>query len=217
MHWMGILLLLVGLGLGLLIIPFGLPGVAVIFVSALIYGLLTDFRAAIGMNFFVVLCVLTVAAETSDNWLMVLGAKKYGASTGAIWLSFLGGALGGLLLGPLLAIVLGFLGPFLGAFVGAFLVVLLYEYYRSRQMRQALRAAWGAVPRRKIDIVLSPKTDWKLAAFDLDRDENAQLMREVNLFSDPTRLNRHGTPQNNDCLGCPHLLIDLQSEIAPFD
>src|SRR5262249_21125873 len=83
--------------------------------------------------------------------------------------------------------------------------------------RIELRAAWGAVPRRKIDIVLSPKTDWKLAAFDLDRDENAQIMREVNLFSDPTRLNRHGTPQNNDCLGCPHLLIDLQSEIAPFD
>jgi len=154
MNWMGILLLFTSFGLGLLIIPFGLPGVALIFVSALIYSLITDFRAAIGMNFFLVLCILTVVAETADNWLVVLGAKKYGASGGAIWLSFLGGALGGLLLGPLLAVVLGFLGPFLGAFVGAFLVVLLYEYYRSRHMRQALRAAWGAFLGRMAGILL---------------------------------------------------------------
>jgi uncharacterized protein len=154
MDWIGILLLLVSFGIGLIIIPFGLPGVAVIFVGTLIYGLMTDFRAAIGINFFIVLCALTVVAETADNWLMVLGAKKYGASTGAIWLSFLGGALGGLLLGPLLAVLLGFLGPFLGVFVGGFLAVLLYEYYRNRQMRQALRAAWGAFLGRMAGILL---------------------------------------------------------------
>ena len=154
MDRMGILLLFVSFGIGLLIIPFGLPGVPLIFVGTLIYGLMTDFRAAIGVNFFVVLCALTVVAETADNWLMVLGAKKYGASRGALWLSFLGCVVGGLWLGPLLALVLGFLGPFLGAFVGAFLAVLLYEYYRNRQMRQALRAAWGAFLGRMAGILL---------------------------------------------------------------
>ena len=154
MDWLEIFVLLVSFGIGLIIIPFGLPGVALIFVGILVYGLMTDFRAAIGLNFFLVLCALTVVAETADNWLMVLGAKKYGASAGAIWLSFLGGVLGGLLLGPPLAVLVGFLGPFLGAFVGAFLAVLLYEYYRNRQMEQALRAAWGAFLGRMAGILL---------------------------------------------------------------
>jgi uncharacterized protein YqgC (DUF456 family) len=154
MSFIGTLLFFASLGLGLLIIPFGLPGVGLIFVSTLVYALMTDFRAAISMNFFLMLCLLTVVAETADNWLMALGAKKYGASRGAIWLSFLGGVLGGLLVGPLLALILGFLGPFLGAFVGAFLAVFLYEYFRNRQMKLALRAAWGAFLGRMAGILL---------------------------------------------------------------
>jgi uncharacterized protein len=154
MSFVGTLLFFMSLGLGLLIIPFGLPGVALIFAGTLIYALVTDFKAAISMNFFLVLCLLTVVAETADNWLMALGAKRHGASRGAIWLSFLGGVLGGLLVGPLLALILGFLGPFLGAFVGAFLAVFLYEYFRNREMKPALRAAWGAFLGRMAGILL---------------------------------------------------------------
>jgi hypothetical protein len=137
------LLLFVGLIAGLVIIPFGLPGVAVIFISVLLYGLATGFNAAIGMNFFLVLCVLTVIAETADNWLMLLGAKRFGASTVSIWLSLLGGFLGAALIGPLLAFVLSFAGPFVGAFLGAFLAVVLYEYWEKRRWDEALRAGWG--------------------------------------------------------------------------
>jgi hypothetical protein len=75
------LLLFCAMIAGLVIIPFGLPGVAVIFISVLLYGLATDFNADIGMNFFLVLCALTVVAETADNWLMLLGARKFGASS----------------------------------------------------------------------------------------------------------------------------------------
>jgi len=154
MDILGTIFLFLGMGLGLLIIPFGLPGVALILISALIYSSITDFEAAIGIKFFILLCVLTVIAESADNWLMALGAKKYGASRGAIWLSFLGGLLGGLLGGPLLALFLGFLGPFVGAFLGAFLTVFLYEYARQKPTDQALRAGWGTVLGRMAGIVV---------------------------------------------------------------
>jgi uncharacterized protein len=154
MDLLGSILLFLGMGLGLLIIPFGLPGVALILVSALIYALATDFDAAIGIKFFILLCVLMVIAETADNWLMALGAKKYGASRGAIWLSFLGGLLGGLFGGPLLALFMGFLGPFVGAFLGAFVAVFLYEYAKQKPAEQALRAGWGTVLGRMAGIVV---------------------------------------------------------------
>jgi uncharacterized protein len=130
---------------GLVIIPFGLPGVAVIFISVLLYALATDFSAAIGVNFFLVLCGLTVVAETADNWLMLLGARKFGASSASIWLSLLGGFLGAALIGPPLALILSFVGPFVGAFVGAFLIVVLFEYWKKRQWNEALRAGWGTL------------------------------------------------------------------------
>jgi uncharacterized protein len=154
MDLLGTILLFLGMGLGLLIIPFGLPGVAVILVCALIYALATDFKAAISMNLFILLCVLTGIGETADNWLMALGAKRYGASRGAIWLSFLGGLLGGLLGGPLLALFMGFLGPFVGAFLGAFAAVFLYEYSKQKTAGQALRAGWGTVLGRMAGIVV---------------------------------------------------------------
>ena len=140
-----LVLLFSGMIAGLVIIPFGLPGVAVIFISVLAYALATNFSAAIGMKFFLVLCVLTVVAETADNWLMLLGARKFGASTASVWLSLLGGFLGAALLGPLLAFGLSILGPFVGAFLGAFLIVVLYEYWKKRQWNEALRAGWGAL------------------------------------------------------------------------
>jgi uncharacterized protein len=147
-------ILLLGMATGLVIIPFGLPGVAVIFLSVLLYGLLTKFNGAIGMNFFLVLCVLTIIAETADNWLMLLGAKKFGASTAAVWLSLLGGFLGAVTLGPFLALALSFVGPFVGAFVGAFLIVVLYEYRKKRRWNEALRAGWGTLVGRLAGIAL---------------------------------------------------------------
>ena len=73
------LLLFIGVALGLVIIPFGLPGIGVIFGSALLYALATQFRP-ISLNLILVLGVLTILGETADNWLMAAGAKRFGAS-----------------------------------------------------------------------------------------------------------------------------------------
>ena len=147
------LLLFIGVAVGLVIIPFGLPGIGVIFGSALLYALATQFDA-ISLNLILVLGVLTILGETADNWLMAAGAKRFGASTTAAWLSLLGGFLGALILGPFLAVALNVAGPVVGAFLGAFIAVVLYEHRKKQNWREALRAGWGTLLGRVAGIAL---------------------------------------------------------------
>ena len=147
-------LLFFGMLAGVATIPFGLPGVGIILLCIFVYALLTDFNAAVGIPFFVVLCVLTIVAETADNWLTALGAGRYGASTASMWLSFLGGLLGAILIGGPLAVVLGPLGPVAGGFAGAFLIVVAYERTHGKDWHSALAAGWGTFVGRMAGIVL---------------------------------------------------------------
>jgi uncharacterized protein len=148
------LLLCLGMMAGLAIIPFGLPGIGVIFGSALLYALATQFNSGLSLNLILVLGVLTILGETADNWLMAAGAKRFGASTAAVWLSLLGGFLGAVILGPLLAIALNVIGPVAGAFLGAFAAVVLYEQRQKQNWRAALRAGWGTLLGRVAGIAL---------------------------------------------------------------
>jgi uncharacterized protein YqgC (DUF456 family) len=140
--------------LGLVSIAFGLPGTIIILGCIFVYAQSTHFHAAVGIPFFVFLCVLTVIAETADNWLAAVGARHYGASTGSIWLSFFGGIAGAIIIGGPLAIVFGPLGPVVGAFVGAFLFVIAYEFYSGKKGSEALRAGWGTFLGRVAGMVL---------------------------------------------------------------
>jgi uncharacterized protein len=151
---LGDLLLFAGMLLGLVIIPFGLPGTLVILLSVLIYAIATHFSAGVGIVFFVTLCILTLISETADNWLTAVGARRFGASTGSMWLSFFGGLAGAILLGGPLAFVAGPLGPVAGGFAGAFLAVFLYEYAHRKDLRQALRAGWGTLVGRLAGMAL---------------------------------------------------------------
>lgn len=148
------ILLLLGMLSGLANIPFGFPGTFIILFSIFIYALLTNFSAAVGVPFLIFLTVLTLIAETADNWLTAVGAKRYGASTGSIWLSFLGGLLGAIVIGGPMAILFGPLGPVAGGFAGAFGIVVAYEFYRHGNLNEALRAGWGSFLGRMAGIVL---------------------------------------------------------------
>jgi uncharacterized protein len=150
----GLILLIVGMILGLVAIPFGLPGVVIILISVLIYAVLTDFSAGVGVSFFFVLCVLTIVAETADNWLTALGARRFGASKTATWLSLAGGLFGAILIGGPAAFLLGPLGPIAGGFAGAFLVVSIYERWSGKNWREALRAGCGTFLGRTAGILL---------------------------------------------------------------
>jgi uncharacterized protein YqgC (DUF456 family) len=154
MNHLADVLLFVGMLIGLVVIPFGLPGAAIILISVLIYAILTGFAAQIGVALFIMLAILTLIAETADNWLTALGARRFGASSGSIWLSLLGGLLGAILFGAPLAFVMGPLGPVVGGFAGAFLIVFLYEYSQQKDARQAFRAGMGAFVGRMAGIML---------------------------------------------------------------
>jgi len=154
MDALAILLLFVGMFIGLAVIPFGLPGMTVILISVLLYAILTKFSAGIGVLSFIVICVLTVIAETADNWLTALGARRFGASKGSMWLSLLGGLAGAVAIGVPLALLLGPFGPIVGGFAGAFFIVFVSERIRGRNNREALRAGWGTFLGRAAGIVL---------------------------------------------------------------
>jgi uncharacterized protein YqgC (DUF456 family) len=154
MEAMATVLLFAGMLLGLALIPFGLPGMTVIFVFVLLYAILTGFNAEVGLLFLIMIGVFTVIAETADNWLTALGAKRFGASTRSMWLSLLGGLAGAILIGGPLALLLGPLGPIVGGFAGAFLIVYGSERLHGRNTREALRAGWGTFLGRTAGIVL---------------------------------------------------------------
>jgi uncharacterized protein len=151
---MELVILFVGMLLGLILIPFGFPGTFIILLAVFAYAFLTDFNGAIGIPFLVFLTILTLIAETADNWLTAIGARRYGASTGSIWLSFLGGLLGAIIIGGPMAIIFGPLGPVAGGFAGAFGIVVAYEMYRHGNWNEALRAGWGTFLGRMAGIVL---------------------------------------------------------------
>lgn len=154
MEGLGLIILVIGMLVGLAVIPFGLPGVVIILISTLIYAILTGFSAGVGVFFFIVQCFLTVIAETADNWLTVLGARRFGASKASMWLSLLGGLSGALLIGGPAALLLGPLGPLVGGFAGAFLIVFGYERFHGKNTREALRAGWGTFLGRTAGILL---------------------------------------------------------------
>ncbi|HEY2383325.1 MAG TPA: DUF456 domain-containing protein [Terriglobia bacterium] len=157
MSWISVsehVLLFAGMIFGLLSIPFGLPGTIIILSAILIYALVTHFNAGIGIPLFVVLCVMTLVAETADHWLSAIGARRYGASTSSIWLSFVGGIAGALMIGGPLAVVLGPLGPIAGGFAGAFAIVVVHELYLRKNWAEALRAGWGTLAGRMAGMIL---------------------------------------------------------------
>jgi uncharacterized protein YqgC (DUF456 family) len=139
---------------GLISIPFGLPGVFIILGSVFVYAYATDFSGEVGVAFLIALAILTVAAETADNWLTAIGAKRYGASSRSTWLSLLGGLLGAIFIGGPAAFLLGPLGPIAGGFIGAFAIVVAYEMYLGKSREEARRAGWGSFLGRMAGIVL---------------------------------------------------------------
>jgi uncharacterized protein len=139
---------------GLISVPFGFPGTAIILAGILIEALYTGFSGPIGPLLFAAMCALTLIAETADNWLTMIGARRYGASTSSVWLSFVGGLVGAIVIGAPLAVVVGPLGPIVGGFVGAVGIVVLQEYRRARSWDQALQAGWGTFLGRMAGIML---------------------------------------------------------------
>jgi uncharacterized protein YqgC (DUF456 family) len=121
------LMMLVGL-LGS-IIPF-LPDVVLIWVSALIYGLVIGWGQSGGWLFGII-SVLGLIGLLSDAWVSGAGARQGGATVLT--------TLGGLAIGLVALFTTGPLGFLVGILLGTFVL----EYARHQDPEQALRATFG--------------------------------------------------------------------------
>jgi uncharacterized protein YqgC (DUF456 family) len=120
-----LLVMLVSL-LGLLIPVF--PGNEIIWLTALVYGLLSGFQG-LGLWMFLAITLLAIVATVADTILINAGAARGGAS----WLSITAG------------IIAGFAGTFLfppiGGLIGAPLAVFAVEGIRRNQAQES--DPWG--------------------------------------------------------------------------
>jgi len=127
------IVMLVGL-FGLLVPLF--PGTVVMWLAALGYGVVSGF-STLGIILFVIITLLMLLGTVVDNILVGAGARQGGASWTTIAVGLIAGVLGTLIIPPL------------GGLIAAPLAVLLLEYQRTGDMRQAwaslrgMATGWG--------------------------------------------------------------------------
>ena len=128
-----ILTMLIGL-FGLIIPIF--PGNVVMWLAALVYGLIFGF-GRLGGVMFAFITVLMLIAAAADNFLMGAKAREKGASWGSIILALLAGVIGTIVLPPI------------GGLIAAPLVLYLMELNRlgdadeAKALVKALLTGWG--------------------------------------------------------------------------
>src|SRR5919112_6510017 len=142
---------LIAMALGLLgsVLP-GLPGVTLIFLSALVYAIFTDFRT-VGVAILVVLFVFAAIAFVADFVATSYGARRFGASN---W-GTVGGAVGGIV-GALVGLLFLGIGSLFGLILGTIAGVFLGEYIRRNR---GDRAGEGAQPVPRFG-----REDWRRAS-----------------------------------------------------
>ena len=126
-----------------------LPGLVIIWVAALVYGILTGFNLTSGI-LLAVMTVLMIVGSLIDNVIMGATARQKGASWLAIGVALVLALLGSLALPPF--------GGIIAALIGLFAV----EYYRLKDWRQAMDSTksmaigcgWSAVIRVGIGLLM---------------------------------------------------------------
>lgn len=149
------ILLILCLVTGLVVVPFGLPGLWLMVLGVIGYGWLTAFQTVTGTVIGIVLG-LALLGEIAEWWLGFRLAQRYGGSRRAGWGALIGGAVGALVGVPLPVI-----GSVIGAFLGAFAGAAIFEYTREMNAGTAARAGWGALVGRVV--VAAAKTSLGLA------------------------------------------------------
>src|SRR5918997_3119829 len=127
----------------------GLPGVTLIFLSALVYAIITDFQT-VGAVVLVVLFVFATLAFVTDFVATSYGARRFGASN---W-GTVGGAIGGIA-GALIGLLFLGIGSLFGLILGTIAGVFIGEYLKRNRhgdqspaqadWHRASRAAGGVI------------------------------------------------------------------------
>ncbi len=116
---------------GLLVLPL-LPGLVIIWVAALGYGLVAGF-GTLGWIMFALITVLMLGGSIIDNILMGTSAHKEGAPWWVVLLATLAAILGSILI-PL---------PILGGILAGLLTLFGIEWLRQKDWRKALLSMKG--------------------------------------------------------------------------
>lgn len=143
-----IFLLLITSLIGFLAVFFTSFGTMIIMLGAVGYSFLTDFQV-LTWPVLVVLFTLYLAGEVFEYLLVVIAAKKWGASNWAVVGAIIGGILGAVLGTTLFGVGI-ILGTFLGIFLGAFII----EFFIKGDLKQSLKAGAGSLLGRVGSIVL---------------------------------------------------------------
>jgi uncharacterized protein YqgC (DUF456 family) len=125
----GLTLTVMVIGLLGLVVPI-MPGLVIIWVAALGYGLFAGF-GTLGWVMFALITVLMIAGSVVDNILMGAKAHESGAPWWVVLVALLAGILGNFAL------------PIIGGLVAALLALFLVEYARRKDAKEALKSMKG--------------------------------------------------------------------------
>ena len=119
-------------GLFGLVVPI-FPGLVVMWLASLGYGIATSFHSMLGIAIFIVITLLMLVGSFVDNLLMGVGAHRGGAHWSTILVALLAGIIGTLAFPPL------------GGIVAAPLAIVLLQYVRLRDLQKSWEALRGLV------------------------------------------------------------------------
>ncbi|MDX9851693.1 MAG: DUF456 domain-containing protein [Anaerolineaceae bacterium] len=104
------------------------PGLVIMWVGALGYGIATGFDTT-GWIIFAIMTVLMVVGSLIDNFLMGASARQKGASWWSLGAAWVGAVIGTFLLPPV------------GGLILALVALFLVEYFRMKDAKQALESS----------------------------------------------------------------------------
>ena len=113
-QWLTLTFMLIGL-VGLIVPVF--PGLVVIWLAALIYGITAGGFDTKGWILFILISVLALAGNVVDNIFMGAKARQSGANWASIWVSYAAGIIFSLAFTPLIGLVATPLGLFISEFI----------------------------------------------------------------------------------------------------
>jgi len=118
---------------------YSIPGNLLIAVNSFIYGLVTNF-ADYSFTFVLTLFAIFLFIEFLEYVLIIVSARKYGASKWGITGSIIGG-IGGAISG---AFVTPILGAIIGSIVGVFAGATILEFIKTYNLKDSLLSGVGA-------------------------------------------------------------------------
>lgn len=131
--------LYVFVAIGLFLTAAGLFGNTVVYVSILIYSILTGFTP-VGWGDLLVITLLYLSGELLEYVFTLLGVKWLGASRLAGWMAILGTIIGATFGGAVFWVV----GIIVGGFIGAMLGALITELLIKKNIGLGIKAGFGA-------------------------------------------------------------------------